>query len=113
VLQPFPTRRSSDLLVIGLTLSSYLVPDGADNIVIVPCLMIFYAMLAGALLKPTQIVSGVRTSVSIELLFLIFFFLVLLLPYQQVLLGTLDIHRIRFVPSTFAAQSNQAIFPSA
>src|SRR5690606_9019179 len=100
------------VVVIGLTLSSHLVPDGADNMVIVPCLMIFYALLASALLKPSQIVSGVRTFVSIELLLLIFFFLVLLFPYQQVVLGTLDIHRSRFVPSTFAEKSNQAILLS-
>lgn len=97
----------------GLMVASLLVPDGADAVVIWPCLAIFYAVLLSAWRKPQRILPQIPIYLGIEVPFLIFCYLIFFLPYQQAVLGLLDLETSRFVAQTFAQKSNQAILLSA
>ncbi|MBI1619216.1 O-antigen polysaccharide polymerase Wzy [Aquamicrobium zhengzhouense] len=100
------------LLLVGLIIATFLIENGADAAVIICCLTIFYGLLWRPLVVPINIRPEIRTFVSIELLFLLFSFMIFFAPYQLYLLGRLNLEVSRFVPHTFAEKSNQAILLS-
>lgn len=110
--------RSARIPALGLVLAlvllaaTYIVPDGADALVMWPCLLIFYLLFVDAIRKPTRIVPGIPTFVTIEVLFLIFSYLIFYMPYQLWLFGQFDLGVSVFLRNTFVVGSNKAIVMS-
>lgn len=96
-------------LALVLLVAFAMAPDGADPTFIWPCLLIFYAYFYAAIRKPTTLVPGVPTYVTIETLFLTFYYLIFYYAYQLELLGAADITVSRFNISTFPLEANRAV----
>lgn len=101
------------LLVILLTMTFYVVPLGIDPLIIWPILILFYLYALHTLLNPVSIVPGIKSFASIEAAFLLFYFIIYLLPYQSHLLGLSDITASILLPYTYSDYSNQAVVVAA
>lgn len=100
------------LLIVGLFTVYLVVPPGADNTLIWACLVVQYAVLAAALMRPVLVRPGLKCYVTTEFLFLFLAYLIFFYPYQLHVLGSFDVSRSTFFRNAFAEQSNQAILLS-
>ena len=89
-----------------------LVPFGASPYIIWPCLLIFYTYFITSLMRPIHIVKGLPTIIKIDLLFMMFYFLLYYLPYQFWLLGFSELGNSVFVSDTYVRYSNKAVLAS-
>ena len=99
--------------IVFLLTAFYLVPDGASPLVLWPALVLFYIYFLLAIRRPIRIHSAIPTFVTIEVLFLIFYYILFLFPYQLHLLGLADLSRSAFVSRTFVEESNRAVIAAA
>jgi hypothetical protein len=92
-----------------LTVWFYVVPDGASPSVIWPVLILFYILFARSLRRPVEIKAGIRSYATVEVLFMVFYYVLFFWSYQMAVLGQLDLYKSKFVAATFIHESNRAI----
>ena len=63
----------SFIVLIFLLILFWVVPKGADELIIWPCLLIFYFYFITSIRKPIIIVPGIPTFFKIEVFFLLFY----------------------------------------
>lgn len=97
------------LLLITLSVMFLLVPNGADQWVIWPCLIIFYYYFIQALRSPIIIWKDITTYLKIDLLLLLFYYLLFYMPYQTYVLGMSDLRKSNFLENTYADYTNPSI----
>ncbi len=95
-----------------LLLVFYYIQLGASDYVIWPCLIIFYYHFVTSLKKPIYINPTIPTFLKIDILFMLFFYIIYYLPYQAYVLGIADISKSIFVSYTFVEYTNQSIVAS-
>lgn len=100
------------VLIILLWLFFLVTPNGASPIVIWPCLGIFYWIAVRSLFRTFYIVPGVPTFLGTHFFFLVFYFILLYLPYQKLMFGVGNLATNSFVTSTFPEQTNRSILLS-
>jgi hypothetical protein len=96
-------------LVSLLTIWFYEAPDGASPSVIWPVLILFYILFARSLRRPVEIKAGIRSYATVELLFMVFYYVLFFWPYQMAVLGQLNLYKSKFLMATFVDESNRAI----
>jgi hypothetical protein len=96
-------------LVSLLTFWFYVAPDGASPSVIWSVLILFYILFARSLRRPVEIRGGIRSYATVEVLFMVFYYVLFFWPYQMAVLGQLDLSKSKFVAATFVDESNRAI----
>src|SRR4051794_11062924 len=79
------------ILLASLTFALYVVPSGSDPYLIWPIIALFYVYFLRSFLSPIRIRSDIPTYTTIETLFLMFYFLLFINPYQSHLLGASDL----------------------
>src|ERR1700712_913770 len=97
------------LFVIVLSMY-FLVDRGIDDFVLWICLGIFYYYFIRTLLnKPLVIAAGIKTVFKLELLFMLFYYLLFYLPYQTYLLGLNNIARNDWISNTYLQYTNVSV----
>jgi O-antigen polysaccharide polymerase Wzy len=96
-------------LILLLTVWLYVAPDGASPSVIWPVLILFYILFARSLRRPVEIKAGIRSYATLEILFMVFYYVLFFWPYQMAVLGQLNLYNSKFVAATFVDESNRAI----
>jgi oligosaccharide repeat unit polymerase len=92
-----------------LLVAYFVVPDGIDDWVIWGCLLVFYAYAWAAIQTPVFIRSGVPTFLNINVLFLIFYYILYYMPYQLHVMGQSNLHDPGPFLSSFPDQTNHAV----
>lgn len=87
----------------------WVVPNGADEWVIWPCLMIFYVYFITSIRKPIVIIPGIPTFFKIEVFFLLFYFILFYFPYQKYVLGIDNLKENFFLQNTYLEYTNVSI----
>ena len=101
------------LLSIALLLPAFfLVTEGATEEIIWFCVIIFYCFYARALMSSLVIVDGIPTILKIDVLFLTFYYLLFYLPYQEYVLGIIDIKNNKYVSEVYFKYTNVSIIAS-
>jgi len=100
------------IVICGLMVGYFLVPEGASNTVMWFCLIVFYCYLAQSLVNPVTIISGLPSYIKIDFLFLLFFYFLFYFPYQQHLLGFSDIGTKKYLDALFLEKTNISIIAS-
>ncbi|WP_375305439.1 O-antigen polysaccharide polymerase Wzy [Bradyrhizobium sp. A11] len=114
--RPFPHKMSligQALLVGSLTFALFAVPTGNDAYVAWPVIALFYVYFTRSFLTPVRIRPDIPVYTSIETLFLIFYFLLFINPYQLHFLGLSDLRNNSYLPFVYENGSNQALVASA
>lgn len=96
-----------------LTAFFFLTPEGETPLTIWTNLVIFYALFARAALSPVSIKPGILSYASMEILFLIFYYVIFYLPYQYYVLGLADLFRNQFVQHSYSTQTDRALIASS
>jgi hypothetical protein len=99
----------SFFVLIFLLILFLVVPKGADEWVIWPCLLIFYFYFLTSIRKPIIIVPGIPTFFKIEVFFLLFYFILFYLPYQKYVLGLYNLKENFFLQNTYIEYTNISI----
>src|ERR1700722_967282 len=97
------------LLLITLSVLFFLVPKGADVWVIWPCLIIFYFYFFNAIKSPLVIWGGIKTYLKIDVLLLLFYYLLFYMPYQAYVLGLSDLKENNFLENTYPDYTNSSL----
>lgn len=97
------------VLILALLVCFFAVPQGADKYIIWGCLIIYYWQLLRAFRKPIIISNKIKSYFKINLLFLIFYYLVLYFPYQTYVLGVDNLENNPWISDSFIKYSNEAI----
>ncbi|MCK1485646.1 O-antigen polysaccharide polymerase Wzy [Bradyrhizobium sp. 193] len=97
------------ILLVGLTLALYLVPTGKDAFIAWPVIALFYIYFFNSFFSPVRIRPNIPSYTSIETLFLMFYYLLFINPYQLDLLGMSDLSRNTFLTFAYESGSNQAL----
>lgn len=100
--------------VIALSFFSILyffVGYGVDSYIIVLCLFVFYLYFYSYLTSPLKI-GRINTFFKIDIIFSLFYFLLLYYPYQTYLFGSTSIFKNIWVSNTYWEESNRAIILS-
>lgn len=101
------------LLLSCLTFALYVVPVGKDAYVAWPVIGLFYVYFFRSFLSPVRIRPDIPVYTTIETLFLIFYFLLFINPYQADLLGISDVRKNTFLNFAYESGSNQALVAAA
>lgn len=101
------------LLLVVLTAFFFLTPEGETPLTIWINLIIFYALFTRAAVSPVKIKPNTPSYASIEILFLIFYYVIFYLPYQYYMLGMADLFRNYFVQHTYSMQTDRALIASS
>ncbi len=96
-------------MLTALTIALYVVPSGASPWIIWPALILFYSYFLIALLRPVRIHPTIPTYVSIEVLFLMFYYLVFFMQYQLDVLNMTNLYQSIFLTYTYVSQSNLSV----
>ena len=96
------------LFLICLTFGLYVVPDGDDPYIALFVIGLFYVYFLRSFFFPISIRSGIPVYTTIESLFLMFYLLLFIHPYQSHLLGIADLRINTFLTNTFASGATQA-----
>jgi oligosaccharide repeat unit polymerase len=100
----------AQIALLAVLLATYfVVPKGIDDWVIWSCLIVFYTYAWTAIQTPVFIRSGIPTFLSINVLFLIFYYILYYLPYQLHVLGQSNLYDPGPFRSSFPDQTNHAI----
>jgi hypothetical protein len=110
----FWLARTLDILgIVALCVAFGVVEAGIDSAVVGGALLIFYLVLFRALMRPERLRPDIPSYITLEILFLVFSYLVYFAPYQLYLMGLAEPGVSRFIANTFIAGSNKAIILSA
>lgn len=101
------------LILVVLTAAFFMTPEGETPLTIWINLIIFYALFARAAVSPVKIKPGIPSYASIEILFLIFYYIIFYLPYQYYMVGLTDLFRNYFVQHTYSTQTDRALIASS
>lgn len=97
------------LALFTLVILSYIVPSGNDHRIAWPVIALFYIYMFRVLLSPVMIVDGIKCYVTAESTFFLFYFLLFIHPYQQHLLGMVDLSVNSYMEYAYINQGNTAI----
>lgn len=86
------------------------IPDGFNYTLIQGCLLVFYALFFIRAAKKHFIYNKISTEVRIDLLFMVFYYVIFLHPYQAEIIGFGDITYNKFISNIFMENSNRAVF---
>lgn len=96
-------------VILAFLIIFYRVSPGFDIAIVGISLMVFYLYFVFSALKTQIIYNGIKTHLTIELAFGIFYFLLFFMPYQQHVLGIADYGLSKFLLQTYEDGANQAI----
>lgn len=99
----------SFIVLIFLLILFWVVPKGADELIIWPCLLIFYFYFITSIRKPIIIVPGIPTFFKIEVFFLLFYYILFYFPYQKYVLGFYNLKENFFLQNTYIEYTNISI----
>jgi len=100
-------------LTLSLLLGAfYLVPMGASPEVIWPCLLVFYVCFGMALARPVSIYREIPSFIKIDVLFLVFYYILFFLPYQLYVLDEAVLWYSPYLRRTFVPYTNISIVAS-
>ncbi|RYU90222.1 oligosaccharide repeat unit polymerase [Mucilaginibacter terrigena] len=86
------------IAILPLLLLFFTAPKGADEVIIWPCLIIFYVIFYRSYKRPVKI-NNTSSFIKIDLLFLIFYYIIYYLPYQGYILGLNTLNtKLKFDP---------------
>jgi len=100
------------LTLVSLFIGFLFVPKGASAFVIWPCLIVFYICFIGAIRSSLVVTKGISSYLKLDVLFMLFYYVIFYMPYQAYVLGATDISRSVFVLYTFVGATNQSIILS-
>jgi hypothetical protein len=81
-------------------------PDGASPSAIWPMLILFYILYAGSLRHRVEIKAGIHSYATVEVLSMVFYYVLFFWPHQIVILDQLN--KSKFVATTFIDGRNRA-----
>ncbi|MCK1704931.1 O-antigen polysaccharide polymerase Wzy [Bradyrhizobium sp. 146] len=111
---PHKTSLIGQALLLGcLTFALYAVPTGNDAYLAWPVIVLFYIYFIHSFLSSVRIRPDIPVYTSIETLFLMFYFLLFINPYQLHFLGISDLRNNSYLPFVYEHGSNQALVASA
>ncbi|MET4330383.1 oligosaccharide repeat unit polymerase [Bradyrhizobium sp. i1.15.2] len=113
--RPIPHKMSllGQALLLGcLTFALYAIPSGIDAYVAWPVIALFYIYFIRSFFATVRIRPDIPVYTTIETLFLMFYFLLFINPYQMHLLGWSDLRNNSFLPFVYEDGSNQALVAS-
>lgn len=111
---PHKTSLIGQALLLGcLTFALYAVPTGNDAYLAWPVIVLFYIYFIHSFLSTVRIRPDIPVYTSIETLFLMFYFLLFINPYQLHFLGISDLRNNSYLPFVYEHGSNQALVASA
>ncbi|MCK1341637.1 O-antigen polysaccharide polymerase Wzy [Bradyrhizobium sp. 38] len=114
--RPIPHKASlfgQALLLSSLTFGLCVVPSGNDPYIAWPVIALFYVYFVRSFFSPMRIRSDIPTYTTIETLFLMFYFLLFINPYQAHFLGISDLRNNSYLSFVYEAGSNQALLAAA
>jgi hypothetical protein len=97
---------------LSLALSTAFVPLGTSAELIWLCLVAFYWCAVKAILSPVTLAPQRPSHLTGELLFLVFAYILLFLPYQLAVVGAMDLWASRFVEFAFVEYTNPSLLAS-
>lgn len=114
--RPIPHKMSllgQALLLSCLTFVLYAIPAGSDAYVAWPVIALFYIYFIRSFFATVRIRPDIPVYTTIETLFLMFYFLLFINPYQLHFLGLSDLRNNSYLPFVYENGSNQALVASA
>ncbi|MEI9886073.1 MAG: O-antigen polysaccharide polymerase Wzy [Rhizomicrobium sp.] len=104
---------SQTFLLLILLCLMYVAPLGASAWIVWLGLGLFYCYFAAALCRPVRIMPSIPSYMSIEILFLTFYYLLFYLPNQAYVLNAADLYQNRFLTYTYAWETNRAMIAAS
>lgn len=102
-----------EIILLAILVCLFLVvPLGADPLILWGCLGVFYWYFFRSFKDPISIVPGIETYFKMDLLFLMFYYLLLYYPYQTYVLGSHSILENTWIAKSYVEYSNKAIIAS-
>lgn len=114
--RPIPHKMSllGQALLLGcLTFALYAVPQGNAAYIAWPIIALFYVYFIRSFFTTVRIRPDIPVYTTIETLFLMFYFLLFINPYQLHFLGLSDLRNNSYLPFVYENGSNQALVASA
>lgn len=103
---PVVVAGALSLLLMGMFFAA---PDGMNPVYGWICLAVFYGCFLVTVISPVEIRRGIKTYAKPELFFMVLYFLIYFLPYQQALTGNGALEESQFFTNTYAEESNRAL----
>jgi len=102
-------RLSIEITIFLLLIVFILVSKGASEVVIWPCLIIFYLCFIDAIRNPLVVHKDMPSYLKIDILFMMFYYIIFYMPYQAYLLEAADPNKSIFLLYTFVDATNESI----